>query len=82
MASKGVSANDRTVLAHKETSTQINEQEPLSSLPVNEVNTNATVATSQELQQELKKAEPLPPNRELPKKGRSLRVKIGDNAKP
>jgi hypothetical protein len=82
MASKGVSANDRTVLAHKETSTQINEQEPLSSLPVNEVNTNATVATSQELQQELKKAEPLPTNRELPKKGRSLRVKIGDNAKP
>lgn len=82
MASKEVSANDQTVAAHKETSTEIKEQEPLNILTNTEVNTNTSVATSQELQQEIKKAEPLPTKRELPKKGRSLRVKIGDNAKP
>lgn len=82
IASKSLNANERTVAANQETSTEINEQEPLSSLSDTEVNTNASVATSQELQQELNKAEPLPTKRELPKKGRSLRVKIGDNAKP
>jgi hypothetical protein len=82
MASKGVSANDRTVAAHKETSTEINEQEPLITLPVTETNTEKSAAKSQELQQELRKAEPIPVKCELPKKGRSLRVKIGENAKP
>ncbi len=82
IASKGVSANDQTVTAHKETSTEINEQEPLITLPVTETNSEKSLVTSQELQQELKKAEPLPVKGEKPKKGRSLRVKIGENAKP
>lgn len=82
IAGKGVGADDRTVTAHKETSTEIYEQEPLITLPVTETNTEKSVVTSQELQQELKRAEPLLVKGEKPKKGRLLRVKIGDNAKP
>ena len=82
IASKGLSANDRTVAANEETSTEINEQEPLSVLSDTEVNTKTSVATSQELQPELKTSEPLPVKDEQTKKGRSLRVKVGENAKP
>lgn len=82
IASKSSNANERTEASNEETSAQRNVQEPLNTLSDTEVNTNASVATSQELQQELNKAEPLTTKRELPKKGRSLRVKIGDNAKP
>jgi hypothetical protein len=82
IASKSSNAHERTEASNEETSAQRNVQEPLNTLSDTEVNTNASVATSQELQQELNKAEPLTTKRELPKKGRSLRVKIGDNAKP
>ena len=82
IASKSSNANERTEATNEETTAQRNVQEPLNTLSDTEVNTNASVATSQELQQELNKAEPLPIKREMPKKGRSLRVKIGENAKP
>lgn len=82
VASKGVSANEKSVATYQETTALVNVQEPLNTSSDTEVKTNATVATSQELQQEMKQAEPLPIKREVPKKGRSLRVKVGDNAKP
>ena len=81
-ASEELNAIDRSVAADEEEGAQRNNQEPLNTLSNAEVNTNTAVATNQGLQQDLKKAEPLPIKRELPKKGRSLRVKIGDNAKP
>jgi hypothetical protein len=77
-----LNAIERSVAAHEEKAAKRNDQEPLNTLSDAEVNANTAVATSQELQQDLKKAELLPIKRELPKKGRSLRVKIGDNAKP
>jgi hypothetical protein len=82
MASKSINANERTEATNQETTAQRNVQESLNTLSDTEVNTNASVATSQELKQELKTSEPLPVKGEKPKKGRSLRVKIGDNAKP
>ena len=81
MASKSINANERTEATNEATTAQRNVQEPLNTLSDTEVNTNASVATSQELKQELKTSEPLPVKGEKPKKGRSLRVKIGDNAK-
>ena len=82
ITSKGFNANERTVAANEETAAQRNDQAPLNTLSDEEVNTKTAVAADQELQQDLKKSEPLPVKHDQIKKGRSLRVKIGDNAKP
>jgi hypothetical protein len=82
ITSKGFNANERTVAANEETAAQRNDQAPLNTLSDEEVNAKTAVAADQELQQDLKKSEPLPVKHDRAKKGRSLRVKIGDNAKP
>jgi hypothetical protein len=81
-ASEELNAVERSVAASEEKAAQRNDQERLNTLSDAEVTTITSVSTNQEMQQDLKKEEPLPVKHDRTKKGRSLRVKIGDNAKP